>query len=81
MEEVGGEEGEAAAASVEWDVVLVGKRPTRLPAAEIVSFDNLVMLGVSGLLVLFAATGLRIARWEGGVLLAAYVGDIALLGP
>ncbi|MGR3373230.1 calcium/sodium antiporter [Pseudooceanicola nanhaiensis] len=54
--------------------------PSVVPA-EIVSFDNLVMLGVSGLLVLFAATGLRIARWEGGVLLAAYVGYIALLWP
>lgn len=54
--------------------------PSVVPA-EIVSFDNLVMLGVSGLLVLFAATGLRIARWEGGVLLAAYLGYIALLWP
>ncbi|GGL76067.1 calcium/sodium antiporter [Wenxinia marina] len=40
--------------------------------AEIVSFDNLVMVGVSVLLVGFAWTGLRIARWEGAVLLAGY---------
>ena len=45
--------------------------PTPVPP-EIVRFDNLLMVGVSLLLVLFAATGLRIARWEGAVLLAGY---------
>lgn len=38
----------------------------------IVRFDNLVMVGVSLVLVFFAWTGLRIARWEGLVLLASY---------
>jgi len=54
--------------------------PSTVPT-EIVTFDNLVMVAVSLLLVLFAATGLRIARWEGGVLLAGYVGYIAMLWP
>ncbi|OWU83796.1 sodium:calcium antiporter [Oceanicola sp. 22II-s10i] len=54
--------------------------PSAVPT-EIVTFDNLVMLAVTGLLVLFAATGLRIARWEGGVLLAGYFGYIAILWP
>lgn len=40
---------------------------------EIVSFDNLVMIGVSLALAVFAWTGLRIARWEGAALLAGYL--------
>ena len=54
--------------------------PSTVPI-EIVTFDNLVMVAVSVLLVFFAATGLRIARWEGGVLLAGYLGYIAVLWP
>jgi len=54
--------------------------PSVVPA-EIVSFDNLVMVGVSVLLVIFAATGLRISRREGGVLLAGYVGYVAVIWP
>ena len=46
--------------------------PGAVPA-QIVGFDNLVMIGVSVALVAFAWTGLRIARWEGAVLLAGYV--------
>jgi len=46
--------------------------PGAVPS-EIVTFDNLVMVGVSVLLVAVAYTGLRIARWEGVVLLAGYV--------
>jgi cation:H+ antiporter len=46
--------------------------PSPVPA-EIVGFDNLLMIGVSLLLVAFAWTGLRIARWEGAVLLLGYV--------
>jgi cation:H+ antiporter len=46
--------------------------PGAVPA-EIVSFDSLVMIGVSLALVAFAWTGFRIARWEGAVLLAGYV--------
>ena len=41
--------------------------------AEIVSFDNLVMIGVSLALLAFAWTGLRVARWEGAVLLIGYL--------
>ncbi len=39
---------------------------------EIARFDALVMLGVTLLLVLVAATGLKVDRREGGVLLAGY---------
>ncbi|HEV7344758.1 MAG TPA: calcium/sodium antiporter [Devosia sp.] len=46
--------------------------PSCVPA-EIASFDNIVLLAVSALVVVFAYTGRRIARWEGGVLLAGYV--------
>lgn len=45
--------------------------PAAVPS-EIVTFDNLVMIGVSVLLVGFAWTGRRIARWEGALLLAGY---------
>jgi cation:H+ antiporter len=45
--------------------------PTQVPA-EIVGSDNLVMIGVSIALVGLAYTGMRLARWEGGLLLAAY---------
>lgn len=48
---------------------------------EIVGFDNLVMVGVSLALVIFAWTGLRIARREGAVLLAGYVAYIYYVWP
>lgn len=48
---------------------------------EIVTFDNLVMIGVSLLLVAFARTGLRIARWEGGALLLGYAGYVYVIWP
>ena len=48
---------------------------------EIVSFDNLVMIGVTVVLVGFAWTGLRIARWEGAVLLAGYVTYVYAIWP
>ncbi|ETX26530.1 calcium/sodium antiporter [Roseivivax isoporae] len=48
---------------------------------EIVSFDNLVMIGVSLALVIVAWTGLRIVRWEGAVLLAGYVGYVDVIWP
>lgn len=54
--------------------------PGAVPA-EIVSFDNLVMVGVSLALVLFAWTGLRIGRREGAVLLAGYVAYIYVIWP
>ena len=39
---------------------------------EIARFDVWVMTGAALLLVLFAVTGWRVNRWEGGVFLAAY---------
>ncbi len=54
--------------------------PGAVPA-EIVGFDNLVMVGVSVLLVIFARTGLRISRAEGAVLLAGYGAYLFLLWP
>lgn len=46
--------------------------PGAVPA-EIVSFDNPIMISVSLALVAFAWTGLRIARWEGALLLVGYI--------
>jgi cation:H+ antiporter len=54
--------------------------PSDVPA-EIVSFDNLVMIAISILVIVFAWTGRRISRWEGGVLLAGYVGYVWLIWP
>ena len=54
--------------------------PGAVPA-EIAGFDNLIMVAVSALLVLFAFTGLRIARWEGAVLLAGYVAYVWVIWP
>jgi len=48
---------------------------------EIAGFDAPVMVGVSLLLVIFAATGLRIARREGAVLLASYGAYVWLIWP
>ncbi len=49
--------------------------------AEIVGFDNPVMVGVSVLVILLAYTGGRICRWEGGLLLAGYVAYVAWIWP
>lgn len=54
--------------------------PSHVPA-EIVGFDAPVMVAVSLVLLLFAATGLRIARAEGTVLLAGYAAYLWLLWP
>ncbi len=54
--------------------------PTDVPA-QIVRFDNPVMIAASALLVFFAWSGRTITRVEGGVLLAGYVAYIALLWP
>ncbi|PWE31831.1 calcium/sodium antiporter [Pararhodobacter marinus] len=54
--------------------------PSHVPS-EIVAFDAPVMVGVSLLLVLFAATGLRIGRREGAVLLAGYIAYLWALWP
>lgn len=47
-------------------------------APRVAMFDQWVMLGAAGLLVLFLYTGMRLARWEGAALLAGYVAYIAL---
>ncbi|QDY71159.1 calcium/sodium antiporter [Qingshengfaniella alkalisoli] len=54
--------------------------PSRVPQ-EIVVFDAPVMVAVSALLVLFAATGLRIARREGAILVTGYAAYIWILWP
>ena len=54
--------------------------PTEVPA-EIVRFDNLVMIAASLLLVALAVTGMRVSRREGGLLVAGYVGYLAWLWP
>jgi cation:H+ antiporter len=48
---------------------------------EIVHFDNLVMIAVSLALISFAWTGLRIARWEGALLLGGYVAYVYAIWP
>lgn len=54
--------------------------PGAVPA-EIVAFDNLVMLGVSLLLFAVAWTSHRIVRWEGALLLAGYALYIYAIWP
>ncbi len=49
--------------------------------SDIARFDSVVMVGVSLVLVFFAWTRLRIARWEGLALLAAYMGYVFVLWP
>lgn len=54
--------------------------PGEVPA-EIVHFDNLVMIGVSVLLITFSWTGHRITRWEGGALLLGYLAYVFVIWP
>lgn len=54
--------------------------PGKVPA-DIASFDNLVLVGVSVLLFAFAWTGHRISRWEGMALLFGYVAYVVVLWP
>jgi cation:H+ antiporter len=54
--------------------------PTSVPA-EIVTFDNLIMLGASFAMLAFAWSGYRINRAEGLILLTGYVSYIYLLLP
>jgi cation:H+ antiporter len=49
--------------------------------APIVRFDNLVMIAVSVLLVIFATTGRVIGRVEGGILAVCYVGYVWWIWP
>jgi cation:H+ antiporter len=53
-------------------------QPIAMPA-EIMAFDIWVMLAAAVVLVVFALSGLRINRWEGGLLLAGYAAYIAYL--
>ncbi|SOC03621.1 cation:H+ antiporter [Rhodobacter sp. JA431] len=54
--------------------------PSEVPA-QIVRFDAPLMVLVSAVLVLFAATGLRINRWEGLMLIAGYAAYTWILLP
>lgn len=54
--------------------------PSQVPSG-IAAFDAPLMVGVSVLLVVFAATGLRIARREGVVLVAGYAAYLWMLWP
>ncbi|WP_068114333.1 calcium/sodium antiporter [Tropicimonas marinistellae] len=54
--------------------------PSWVPG-EIAGFDAPLMVGITAVLVLFAATGRRIARWEGLALLAGYGGYLYVLWP
>jgi|LNFM01.1.fsa_nt_gb cation:H+ antiporter len=54
--------------------------PTTIPP-EIVRFDSLVMLVVSGLLLVVARTGYTIGRLEGCILIGAYAVYLAALWP
>jgi cation:H+ antiporter len=50
-------------------------------APNISAVDNYVMIGFAVLFILLAASGFRIRRWEGGVLLLGYLGYLAWLWP
>ncbi len=54
--------------------------PTAVPD-EIIYFDNYVMLAASAAMLLFAWSGYRVSRWEGGALLAGYITYIYVLLP
>lgn len=54
--------------------------PTDMPA-QIVRFDNVVMIGLSVALLGLLSTGRTLRRAEGGVLLAAYVAYARWLWP
>ncbi len=54
--------------------------PTSMPA-EIVRFDNLVMIAASVLLLVLARSGFRINRMEGALLTACYVGYLWAIWP
>lgn len=54
--------------------------PTEVPP-QIVGFDNPVMVVASLLLLAMAFTGRRVARWEGGLLLAGYFAYVAWIWP
>ncbi len=53
-------------------------KPITIPAA-VAAFDIWVMLGATAALILFAVTGWRINRVEGGLLLAGYAGYLGVM--
>jgi cation:H+ antiporter len=53
-------------------------RPVAAPA-EIVAFDNWVMVAATALMIYFAHTRHRIERWEGGFLVAGYAAYLVWL--
>lgn len=53
--------------------------PLEVPA-EIIALDGWVMAAATALLIVVAATGLRVSRREGAVLLTLYLGYLAYLG-
>lgn len=53
-------------------------QPIAVPA-EIVAFDNWVMVGATAAMILFARTQRRVDRWEGLLLMGAYVAYVAWL--
>ncbi len=54
--------------------------PTAIPA-QIVTFDNLVMVAISAALLVLARTGWKIGRMEGALLLAGYVAYVFVIWP
>jgi cation:H+ antiporter len=54
--------------------------PTAVPR-EIATFDNLVMVGISALLLVLARTGWKIGRGEGALLLAGYIAYVFVIWP
>lgn len=52
---------------------LIGELPL---SAQMIHFDQWVMLAAAGLLLLFLYTGQRLSRWEGAIFLLAYVGYV-----
>jgi cation:H+ antiporter len=54
--------------------------PTSVPR-EIATFDNLVMVAASVLLMVVARSNWRIGRFEGAALVAAYVAYVAIIWP
>ncbi|HEX6110744.1 MAG TPA: calcium/sodium antiporter [Geminicoccaceae bacterium] len=53
-------------------------QPLSVPQ-DILRLDLWVMLGVTALLIVFAVTGWRLSRWEGGLLLAGYLTYLGVL--
>lgn len=53
-------------------------RPIAVPPA-IAGLDIWVMLAATALLLIFAVTGTRVSRWEGGAFLAGYAGYLGYL--